>query len=154
MMKITKRVLESLFDEYNKLYFENELIKPLFNTYIGETTMGIFNVSKRQNQVRTKIMIARNVRFTQEDLKNVLVHEMIHLYVYQKYGPGHGHKKPFIDKMNELNEKYGLDVRKNSRHLRRKMIKRKKNDMGLTGRIQRLRTYMPSILRTIRIATK
>ena len=41
--------------------------------------MGIFNVSERHRMVRTKILIARNVRYTQEDLRDVLIHEMIHL---------------------------------------------------------------------------
>ncbi|MBR5083956.1 MAG: hypothetical protein IKX33_05080, partial [Prevotella sp.] len=48
----------------------------------------------------------------------------IHLYVYQQAGPGHVHDKIFVKKMKELNEKYGLDIRKNSKHLGHKMVRK------------------------------
>ena len=54
---------------------------------------------------------------------------MIHLYVYQEIGSGLRHKKPSIDKMNELNAQYGLDIRKDAKHLRDK-YHQKKNEKG------------------------
>ena len=126
MLKVTKYVLDGLFDQYNKLYFDDMLVKPILSTYIGVNTMGIFNVSRKQDKIKTKIMIAKNVKYTEEDLTNVLVHEMIHLYVYQQIGPGHGHDKIFVKKMKELNEKYGLDIRKNCKHLGHKMVRKSK----------------------------
>ena len=90
MVKVTRYILEDLFDKYNKMYFEGKLVKPQLATYWGESTMGIFNVSERHGKVRRKILIARNVRYTQENLRDVLIHEMIHLYVYQEIGPGYG----------------------------------------------------------------
>ena len=89
--------------------------------------MGIFNVSERHGKVRTK----------------VLIHGMIHLYVYQEIGPGLRHKKPFIDKMNELNAQYGLDIRKDSRHLKDKFIRRTKDKTGLTGWLHQIRAFLP-----------
>ena len=145
MVKVTKYILEDLFEEYNKLYFEGKLSKPQLATYLGESTMGIFNVSERHGMVRTKILIARNVRYTQEDLRDVLIHEMIHLYVYQEIGPGLRQKKPFIDKMNELNAQYGLDIRKDSRHLKDKFIRRKKDKTSLTGWFHQIRAFLPCL---------
>ena len=87
MVKVTRYILEDLFDKYNKLYFEGKLVKPQLATYWGESTMGIFNVSERHGKVRRKILIARNVRYTQEDFRDVLIHEMIHLYVDHLYSP-------------------------------------------------------------------
>ena len=145
MVKVTRYILEDLFDKYNKLYFEEKLVKPQLATYLGESTMGIFNVSERHGKVRMKILIARNVRYTQENLRDVLIHEMIHLYVYQEIGPGYGHKKPFLDKMNELNAQYGLDIRKDSRHLKDKFIRRKKDKTGLTGWLHQIRAFLPCI---------
>ena len=145
MVKVTRYVLEDLFDQYNKLYFEEKLVKPQLATYIGESTMGIFNVSERHGKIRKKIMIARNVRYTQEDLRDILIHEMIHLYVYQEKGPSYGHKKPFVDKMNELNAQYGLDIRKNCRHLRDKYIRRKKDKKSLTGWLHQLKAFLPCL---------
>ena len=145
MVKATKYILEDLFDEYNKLYFEGKLAKPQLATYLGESIMGIFNVSERHGKVKTKIMIARNVRYTQEDLRDILIHEMIHLYVYQEIGPDYGYKKPFMDKMNELNAQYGLDIRKDCRHLKDKFIRRKKDKTSLTGRIHQIMAFLPCL---------
>ena len=145
MVKVTRYILEDLFDEYNKLYFEGKLVKPQLATYLGESTMGIFNVSERHSKVRTKIMIARNVRYTQEDLRDVLMHEMIHLHVYQEIGPDYGHKKPFLDKMDELNTLYGLDIRKDCRHLKEKIIRRRKEKKNLTGWLHQIRALSPCL---------
>ena len=108
--------------------------------------MGIFNVSERHSMVRTKILIARNVRYTQEDLRDVLIHEMIHLYVYQEIGSGLRHKKPSIDKMNELNAQYGLDIRKDAKHLRDKYIKKKNEKKSSSGWLHQLRMMLRAFL--------
>ena len=71
-----------------------------------------------------KISIARNFNLTNEELRDLLIHEMIHEYVYLKSGKV-SHNRMFKNKMKELNEKYGLDIRKNSKHLFRKYGNRK-----------------------------
>ena len=78
--ELAKADIKMRYDKYNKMYFEGKLVKPQLATYWGESTMGIFNVSERHGKVRRKILIARNVRYTQENLRDVLIHEMIHLY--------------------------------------------------------------------------
>ena len=118
-MKITKSVLEKLFVEYNKKYFESSLILPNMSTYIGEGSMGIFSVRERRYSRDMKISIARNFKLTDEELRNLLIHEMIHQYVYMKTGKV-SHNRMFKNKMKELNKKYGLDIRVNSKHLFRK----------------------------------
>lgn len=119
-MKVTGKILEEKFDEYNMLYFNNNLIKPKFSTYISEHSMGRFNVSEKKNKFKKTISIIRNVNFMEKDFRDILVHEMIHLYVYDTYGKGHSHDEFFNRKMKELNKSYGLDIRKNSNHLFRK----------------------------------
>ena len=121
-MKITGRVLEKMFLEYNKKYFDNFLILPKMTTYIGETSMGIFSVRERRYSADMKISIARNFKLTNEELRDLLLHEMIHQYVYMQTGKV-SHNRNFKNKMNELNEKYGLDIRKNSKHLFKKYKK-------------------------------
>lgn len=71
-----------------------------------------------------KISIARNFNLTNEELRDLLIHEMIHEYVYLKSGKV-AHNRMFKNKMKELNEKYGLDIRKNSKHLFSKYGNRK-----------------------------
>jgi len=121
-MKLTAKILEDLFVKCNKDFFNSELVKPKFGTYIGNNTMGIFSVitSKKTNKQTLKISIAKNFELTEDELRDILVHEMIHEYVFLKKGVNEGHKKMFVEKMNELNEKYGLDIRKNSKHIYKK----------------------------------
>lgn len=76
----------------------------------------------------------------------VLIHEMIHLYVYQEIGSGLRHKKPSIDKMNELNAQYGLDIRKDAKHLRDKYIKKKNEKKSSTGWLHQLKILLRPIL--------
>ena len=123
-MKISKGVLEKMFAECNKKYFDSSLIMPNISTYIGETSMGLFTVREGRYTRDMKISIARNFNLTNEELRDLLIHEMIHEYVYLKSGKV-SHNRMFKNKMKELNEKYGLDIRKNSKHLFRKYGNRK-----------------------------
>ena len=123
-MKISKSVLEKMFVDYNKIYFESSLILPNMSTYIGESSMGIFCVREGRRTIKMKISIARNFNLTNEELRDLLIHEMIHEYVYLKSGKV-SHNRMFKNKMKELNEKYGLDIRKKSNHLFRKYGKKK-----------------------------
>ena len=123
-MKITKSVLEKLFVTYNKEYFECFLILPTISTYIGQNSMGIFGVKKGSNFVHMSISIARNFKLTYEELRDLLLHEMIHQYVFLKTGKV-SHNRLFIKKMKELNQQYGLDIRINSKHLFKKYAPKK-----------------------------
>lgn len=123
-MKISKSVLEKRFVEYNQKYFDCSLILPNMSTYIGETSMGLFRVREGRRIIDMKISIARNFNLTDEELRDLLIHEMIHEYVYLESGKV-SHNRMFKNKMKELNKKYGLDIRKNSKHLFRKYRKKK-----------------------------
>ena len=123
-MKITAKILENLFLEYNKEYFDGCLIMPKLSTYIGNTSMGIFSVKTKRSFVQKEISIARNFNLTTEELRDLLLHEMIHEYVYDKYGKMN-HGKEFKRKMKEFNQLYGFDIRKNSKHLFKKYRNKK-----------------------------
>ena len=123
-MKISKGVLEKMFAECNKKCLDSCLIMPSISTCIGETSMGMFTVREGRYTRDMKISIARNFNLTNEELRDLLIHEMIHEYVYLKSGKV-SHNRMFKNKMKELNEKYGLDIRKNSKHLFRKYGNRK-----------------------------
>ena len=84
----------------------------------------MFTVREGRYTRDMKISIARNFNLTNEELRDLLIHEMIHEYVYLKSGKV-SHNRMFKNKMKELNEKYGLDIRKNSKHLFRKYGNRK-----------------------------
>lgn len=118
-MAITSNKIRSLYIEYNKKYFDGCLYMPKISTYSGDTSMGLFFVRKWKNRTEEEILIARNFKLTKEELRDLILHEMIHQYVYEKYGKMN-HGRHFKRKMKEFNEKYGFDIRKNSKHLFRK----------------------------------
>lgn len=108
-MKIkNKEDVKVLFKKYNMLYFENKLRTPKFSTFIGKTALGEFFYN--DNTKLYVISIARNVDWTEEGLRNVMVHEMIHYYLKIKYNKT-GHGSAFKKIMNEMNEKYGLNIK-------------------------------------------
>ena len=90
------------------------------STYIGQNSMGMFGVKKGSNFVHMSISIARNFKLTYEELRDLLLHEMIHQYVFLKTGKV-SYNRLFIKKMKELNQQYGLDIRINSKHLFKKI---------------------------------
>lgn len=118
-MTITASKLRKLYLEYNSKYFDSCLTMPKISTYTGVNSMGIFSVKKWKTKIEQEISIARNFKLTEEELRDLLLHEMIHQYVYMQYGKTN-HGKEFKRKMNEFNKKYGFDIRKNSKHLFRK----------------------------------
>jgi Tfp pilus assembly protein PilZ len=56
------------------------------------------------------IGIAKNIDWTESSLRDTIVHEMIHAYLYQNGMPYLKHGKVFKTVMRELNKKYGLNV--------------------------------------------
>lgn len=122
-MTVTASKIREMYIEYNKLYFENVLFMPKISTYIGDTSMGLFIVKKQKTFVEEEISIARNFKLTREELRDLVLHEMIHQFVYETYGKMN-HGREFKRKMNELNNTYGFDIRKNSKHLFKKYRKK------------------------------
>lgn len=124
-MTITASKLRKLFIEYNEKYFDSYLSFPKLTTFVGESSMGLFFVRKKKSGfIEKEIAIARNFKINEEELRDLILHEMIHQYVYEKYGKMN-HGRYFKRKMNELNKTYGLDIRKNSKHLFKKYGYRK-----------------------------
>ena len=112
-MKIDKAYLRLKFKEYNKLYFGRKLITPQFTTFLsGRGYLGICYYHKDKS--RMKISIARNVDWTEETLRKVLVHEMIHLYLFQNVGyrQGNSHGKHFREMAEKIKETDGLVITK------------------------------------------
>ncbi len=70
-----------------------------------------------------RIWIAKNVDWTIESLSSVLIHEMVHHWIWQTYGhdsgiKGHGWK--FMRKCRELNKNYGLKIKRVNAEIYRK----------------------------------
>lgn len=132
-VKLTKEKLKSLFAEYNEKYFNNELITPKYfelwtcSKYCAGWIRGIWNV--RDKRYYTSFHISNEFNWLENELRDVIVHEMIHLSIrdylervpwWKK--PFHkSHDKRFVRKMKELNEKFGLNIMIMSKHLQQYM---------------------------------
>lgn len=113
--------LADLYDEYNQLYFNGKLRKCRLYTYKGRRSFGLFIGKRWKNNgyiYKLSIGIAKNVDWTIEDLRDVLVHEMVHVYLNcQKNPPKRQHGKEFKAFCRPLEAKYGLNLTRKLKHL-------------------------------------
>ena len=113
-MNITKRILEEKFKEYNSLYFNNKLTKPKFFFLNDKRNYGRILLGSRNGKMPTEIWISKMLNVNEEILKDTLIHEMIHQYVYERlYGLKyqlitHGIKFRYV--CWKLNRKYKIKI--------------------------------------------
>lgn len=109
--------LIDLYEECNQLYFNGKLRKCRLYTYHGEQSVGMFMAKRYKNYkngypILLSIGIAHNVDWTIDELRNTLVHEMVHLYLNcLPNPPKRQHGKEFKAVCKELEDKYGLTLR-------------------------------------------
>ena len=125
-MKITEEILEEVFDKCNVKYFEDELPTPNFALLKSYRTLGLFTHDYRspKNKVLKgqKISISEYIDWEEEDLEEVMTHEMVHYYVeYKNMHPKKPHGEEFMSVAERLNKKYGLHISKrvDARNFRR-----------------------------------
>ena len=114
-MKIAKEDIVTRFNEYNKKYFDG-ILPPCKCHVIKEkehTPLGLYNPIERKGKLIGHIWIASNVDWNEEDLREVIVHEMIHYYV--RMIEGHkgglfGHNWRFKRQCKRLKDDYGLII--------------------------------------------
>ena len=105
-MTMTKEDLQRRFDEYNQLYFDGKLkrAKLGFLSKNFKTLVGIFEFEIDNNR-RVKdpsIKVSKRIDWDAEKLKSVLLHEMAHLSVMQKYRKGKKHGIAFIKECKRI----------------------------------------------------
>lgn len=113
-MKITKDILNQKFDEYNRLYFDGELKKVKlgllsrnFGSIVG---MFEFEIDKKGHLKDMSIKINEGIDLDEEKLRRVLLHEMVHLSVTQKYRKNKKHGIAFIRECKRIENKYHVKV--------------------------------------------
>ena len=113
-MKITKEDLKVRFDEYNRLYFDGKLksAKMGFLSNSFKTIVGIFEFEIDQNRCvkNPSIKVSKRIVGDEEKLKSVLLHEMAHLSVTQKYRKGKKHGIAFIKECKRIESQYNVKV--------------------------------------------
>ena len=113
-MEVNKAITKALYKEYNKLYF-NGILPPCDCHYIKLDVFGRYTHQKdKDGKCKGKIWITNDVDWTEETLREVLVHEMIHHYVKAIEGKNeylffrHGFR--FRRMMRRLNKEFGLGI--------------------------------------------
>lgn len=106
------------FDRFNTLCFEGELpavpiILTKARTFLGKVEYrgerGIFGLVSRNKDFRMKISTSFDL--PQEELEDVVLHEMIHYYIaWHNIKDSSVHGKVFRDIMGQLNAKYGRHI--------------------------------------------
>lgn len=102
---ITVEQISSLFDEYNAAYFDGVLKRPKFKTIKSKNLYGSYN------SLKNELKISHSVAWDAENLKSVLLHEMLHLYI-RKVLKDHGrtHGRVFHKYAKALSNKSGVFV--------------------------------------------
>lgn len=146
-MKITKDILKQKFEEYNREYFNSILPKCEFSACKLDC-FGQYTCPNSKSKKRNRIWITTDVDWTEETLKDVLIHEMIHHYVttvdgcklfdgFSWYGL-FGHGKHFRKQIYRLKKEFGLKV-----HIHYPFLYHKKEKIPTTilGKLLRFINY-------------
>lgn len=113
-MTIAKGNLQLRFDEYNRMYFEGKLkrAKMGFLSKSFKTIVGIFEfeIDKNRRVKNPSIKVSKRIDWDAEKLKSILLHEMVHLSVTQKYNKGKKHGIAFIKECKRIESQYNVKV--------------------------------------------
>lgn len=107
--------IKKIMNELNVLCFDSQLVFDFPVVLINSgKALGRVNCSKLTKKIN-KLSISRCFSWTEKHLRDVIAHELIHVYEYQvlkiedkKRSKHHG--ATFLNKMNELNSKHGLNI--------------------------------------------
>lgn len=77
---ITKPLLKQKHTEYNQLYFDGKLKKAVFKFTNYKGTYGMCSFGARDGKKPTVIWINKHLCYNANQLKDTLIHEMIHQY--------------------------------------------------------------------------
>lgn len=103
------------FYEYNEMYFNGTLPLPQFKVKHSYRTLGYFHcdVDDYGNISNETIEISDSYDYTDEQLRDVLVHEMIHYYLlYMGIDNKCTHGREFKKMCKDFNKKYGMNLSK------------------------------------------
>jgi hypothetical protein len=115
-VELTKADLRERFDKYNELYFEGKLCGcKFFWLSSNHCAYGKYIAQPTKKGLISKIGVARNTIWTEENLRELLVHEMIHMYIRtiecEAYDGVLGHGRRFRAHCKRLRDRFGLNIR-------------------------------------------
>lgn len=148
MKKLTREELRRRFEDYNSRYFDGVLppcdvsVKKM--NFFGEYHEWEGARGKRYR----KITLATNIDWTEETLREVILHEMIHCYVrtidgcrgidgFSLHGL-YGHGKRFSRQCRRIKKEYGIDIHRINYNIYRR---EEKVPTTWLGKIRRRMSY-------------
>lgn len=140
-LKLNKTSIKEMVEECNRLYFNNEVELPVkYELWTPrKKIVGMVHPiwSNRYKQTKAILHISNRYRWTENNLRKVVLHEMIHLAIGDYKEPltflqrvpliGHlfitQHDERFVALMNELNNKYNLGITTRAKQMRKEFIR-------------------------------
>ena len=119
---ITTETIKERYDRYNDGYFDGVLPKCIFHLIREKTNQfGRYTWARGRNGGMVgHIWISKHVNWTDDALREVLVHEMIHHYlkiIKGKNGGVFGHNWRFRRECRKMRKRYGLVIHSHCFHL-------------------------------------
>ena len=113
-MEVTGKLLKEKFDEYNRMYFEGKLknVKMGFISKSFKRTVGEFEfyIDKDGYFRYASIKVNKGIDWDGEKLRRILLHEMAHFSVTQKYRKNKKHGIAFIKECKRIESQYNVKV--------------------------------------------
>ena len=116
-MKVSEEYIKEHFDLYNRTMFGGTLPVPPIHltnarTYMGQMTcrkrVGLFG---RKHFSNYALRFSKRFDFTEQELQDTLIHEMIHYYIsYHQLQDSSAHGQLFRQMMNEINQTYDRHI--------------------------------------------
>lgn len=115
-VELTKADLKERFDKYNVMYFDGKLGKCKFYWMSpNQNNYGKYIGQPSPKGIISSIGVARNTIWTEDNLRELLVHEMIHMYITTIEGKMFdgvlGHGRRFRAHRKRLRKEHGLNIR-------------------------------------------
>ena len=114
MNKITKEDIRVRYNEYNRLYFGNQLKHCKFSVQKMSWCEGMYTYMKEKDGIiEGRIWLTNDIDWTEATLRETIIHEMIHHYVRtidRQWGGLFGHGRLFRRQCKRLKRDYGLTI--------------------------------------------
>ena len=111
--------IPDVFRDFNRKHFGGSLPTPGFEVMSRLDIFARFECRREKykgHPIRyPKILFSDCYEYTEEDFRNLMVHEMIHYYMmWNGIKDNKSHGKQFMKIANDMNQKYGLNITKHA----------------------------------------
>ena len=108
--------LKNLYNQFNELYFNSELpnipveFKALKKSVFGTAYVSFSRKYRTAIPGSLRIAIAKRIKWTIETVTPVLLHEMIHIALYNENNLDHGHGYHFQEKLKLIESRCQISI--------------------------------------------